>query len=162
MNISFDLDGTLITGGNEFETEKRSFIARWVGIEKIRKGAPFLISKLQKKGHVVHIYTTSYRSNRKIRLTLKYYGVKVNKIINQFENEKVLDSQKIHSSKHPPSFGFDIHIDDLKGVGMEGEKYDFNTIVISPDEKNWDEKILFEIENFLKSNDKTTNRIFYE
>jgi phosphoserine phosphatase len=57
MNISFDLDSTLITGGDEFETEKRSFIARWAGIDKIRKGAPALISKLQKKGHIVHIYT---------------------------------------------------------------------------------------------------------
>lgn len=35
MNISFDLDGTLIPYNNEFETESRNYFAAMVGIEKI-------------------------------------------------------------------------------------------------------------------------------
>lgn len=90
MNISFDLDGTIIPFDKEFETEKRSEIAKFFGIEKIRKGTKKLILDLQKKGHSINIYTTSFRTKRKIRRNLKYYRIKVDKIINQPENEKTL------------------------------------------------------------------------
>jgi hypothetical protein len=50
MNISFDLDSTLIPNGKEFETEKISVIAKLLGIEEIRKGTHELISDLQKEG----------------------------------------------------------------------------------------------------------------
>ena len=67
MNISFDLDSTLIPNGKEFETENRNGIAKLLGIEEIRKGTRELISDLQKQGHDIHIYTTSFRTKRKIR-----------------------------------------------------------------------------------------------
>ncbi|WP_074410067.1 hypothetical protein [Aquimarina megaterium] len=147
MNISFDLDSTLIPNGKEFETEKRNRIAKLFGIEEIRKGTHELISDLQKQGHKIHIYTTSFRTKRKIRLTLKYYGIKVNRIVNQTENQNVLKSQNINSSKFPPAFGFDLHIDDLKGVGIESERFNFKVIIVKPSDKNWIEKIKNEIKN---------------
>ncbi|WP_298760555.1 HAD family hydrolase [uncultured Psychroserpens sp.] len=141
MNISFDLDSTLIPNGKEFETEKRNGIAKLFGIEEIRKGTCELISDLQNQGHKIHIYTTSFRTKGKIRRTLKYYGIKVNQVINQEENQRVLKSQNINSSKFPPAFDFDLHIDDLKGVGIESEKFNFKAIIIEPTDKNWTEKI---------------------
>ncbi len=141
MNISFDLDSTLIPKGKEFETEKRNGIAKLLGIEEIRKGTAELISDLQGEGHKVHIYTTSFRTKGKIRWTLKYYGIKVNRIVNQTENQKVLKSRKINSSKFPPAFDFELHIDDLKGVGIESERFNFKAIIIEPIDKNWIEKI---------------------
>jgi len=147
MNISFDLDSTLIPNGKEFETENRSGIAKLFGIEKIRKGTRQLISDLQIKGHKIHIYTTSYRTKIKIRLTLRYYGIKVNRIINEKENRKVLKSRNINSSKFPPAFDFDLHIDDLKGVGIESERFNFKTIIIKPTDKNWIDKIKIGIKN---------------
>ena len=51
MNISFDLDNTLIPYSDEFETEKRNLFAKLIGIEKIRKGTPKLFKELQKEGH---------------------------------------------------------------------------------------------------------------
>ena len=146
MNISFDLDSTLITGGNEFETESRSLIAKLFGIEKLRKGTPILISELQKNGHTVNIYTTSFRKKSQVRFTLRYYGIKVEQIINQVENQKTLSKLNIYSSKYPTAFGFDIHIDDLRGVGMESEKYNFDAIIIEPSDKNWSAKIKNEID----------------
>ncbi len=137
MNISFDLDSTLIPNGKEFETEKRNGIAKLFGIEEIRKGTNELISNLQNQGHKIHIYTTSFRTKRKIRLTLKYYGIKVNRIINEKENRRVLKSQNINSSKYPPAFDFDLHIDDLKGVGLESERFNFKAIIVEPTDKNW-------------------------
>ncbi|EZH73551.1 hypothetical protein ATO12_16570 [Aquimarina atlantica] len=147
MNISFDLDSTLIPNGNEFETEKRNGIAKLFGIEKIRKEANKLISDLQNQGHKIHIYTTSFRSKRKIRLTLGYYGIKVNRIVNQTENRRVLKSRNINSSKFPPAFGFDLHIDDLEGVRIESERFDFKAIIVRPTDKDWIEKIKSEIKN---------------
>ena len=141
MNISFDLDSTLIPNGKEFETENRNDIAKLFGIEKMRKGTRELISDLQNEGHKIHIYTTSYRTKRKIRLTLKYYGIKVSRIVNEKENRKVLKSRNINSSKFPPAFDFDLHIDDLKGVGIESERFNFKTIIVEPTDKNWIEKI---------------------
>ena len=147
MNISFDLDSTLIPNGNEFETENRNRIAKIFGIEEIRKDAPKLIFELWEKGHNIHIYTTSFRSKRKIRRTLKYYGIKVYRIVNQTENRRVLKSKNINSSKFPPAFDFDLHIDDLKGVGIESVKFKFNTIIIEPSDKNWTDKIKDGIKN---------------
>ena len=152
MNISFDLDSTLITGGNEFTTEERSLLAKSIGVERIRKGTSKLISELQNKGHKIHIYTTSFRKKRQIRFTLRYYGVKVNKIVNQVENQKTLKKLKIYASKYPTAFGFDIHIDDSKGVGMESEKYDFKAIIIETSDENWVEKIIKEINNYSAEN----------
>lgn len=147
MNISFDLDSTLIPNGKEFETENRNGIAKLFGIEEMRKGTRELISDLQNQGHKVHIYTTSYRTKRKIRLTLKYYGIKVSRIVNEKENRKVLKSRNINSSKFPPAFDFDLHIDDLKGVGIESERFNFKAIIVEPTDKNWIEKIKSGIKN---------------
>ena len=141
MNISFDLDSTLIPNGKEFETEKLNGIAKLFGIEKIRKGTGELIFDLQNQGHRIHIYTTSFRTEIKIRLTLKYYGIKINRIVNQKQNQRVLKSRNINSSKYPPAFDFDVHIDDLKGVGIESERFNFKAIIIKPTDKNWIEKI---------------------
>ena len=140
MNISFDLDSTLIPNGKEFETENRSGIARLLGVEEMRKGTSELILDLQNNGHKIHIYTTSFRS-KKIRRSLKYYGIKVNRIVNEKENRKILKSPNINSSKFPSAFNFDLHIDDLKGVGIESERFNFNVIIVEPTDKNWIEKI---------------------
>ncbi|WP_298901444.1 HAD family hydrolase [uncultured Psychroserpens sp.] len=147
MNISFDLDSTLIPCGNEFETEYRSVIAKLLGVEELRKGTKELIFQLQKRGHTIHIYTTSFRTKNKIRKTLKYYGIKVNTIINQKENQYVLRSKNIDASKYPKAFNFDLHIDDSKGVAIEAKKYNFETLIIKPSDKNWVETIKKNIKN---------------
>jgi hydroxymethylpyrimidine pyrophosphatase-like HAD family hydrolase len=151
MNISFDLDSTLIPNGKEFETEKLGGIAKLFGIEEIRKGTAELIAELKNNGNKVHIYTTSFRTKRKIRWTLKYYGISVDRIVNQTENQRELKRRNINSSKFPPAFDFDIHIDDSEGVGIESERHNFIAIIIKPCEKNWIEKIKTEIKTLHNS-----------
>ncbi len=141
MNISFDLDNTLIPNGNEFETEKQSFLIRLFRVEKIRKGTCELFDYLQKQGHTINIYTTSYRSKAKIRFMFLLYGLKVTKIINQTENVKTLKNLEINASKYPLAYNFDLHIDDSIGVKRESEQLKFNTIVVKPNERNWVEVI---------------------
>lgn len=148
MNISFDLDSTLIPNGTEFEIEKRSGMAKLFGIEEMRKGTAELIAELKNQGNKVHIYTTSFRTKRKIRWTLKYYGINVDRIVNQTENQRELKKRNINASKFPPAFNFDVHIDDSKGVGVESQRYNFKAIIIEPNHENWTEKIKNEIEIF--------------
>ncbi len=107
LNISFDLDSTLIPNGNEFETEKQSFLIKLFRVEKIRKGTCELFDYLQKQGHTINIYTTSYRSKTKIRFMFLLYGLRVTKIINQTENINTLKSLKIkHQITNALCFGF--------------------------------------------------------
>jgi len=146
MNISFDLDSTLIPNGKEFETEKRNWVAKLFGFEPIRKGTRTLIQDLQTQGHQIHIYTTSYRTQRRIRWTLRCYGIQVNRIVNQKENSIRLKELNVYASKYPRGFDFDVHIDDSKGVGMEGEKYNFKTIIVDPKQENWESYIKQEIQ----------------
>ncbi len=145
MHISFDLDLTIIPSNNEFETEKRSFFQKILGVEKIRKGTIKLFKYLKEQGHIISIYTTSHRNHYKIWFNFKTYGLTLHKIINQEDNSKKLKEINMYSSKYPPAFSFDVHIDDSKGVGMESEKFNFKSIIIDTNELNWCEKIKQEI-----------------
>lgn len=116
------------------------------GFEPIRKGTRPLIQNLQQQGHEIHIYMTSYRTQRRIRWTLRYYGIQVSRIVNQKENSIRLKKLNVYASKYPRAFDFDVHIDDSKGVGMEGEKYNFKTIIVDPKHKDWELYIKQEIQ----------------
>ena len=141
MNISFDLDSTLIPHGNEFETEKRNLFGKLLGIEKIRKGTCELIRELRNAGHNIHIYTTSYRTRSKIKLIFRYYGLSIDRVINQKQNTETLKSMNISASKYPPAFDFDLHIDDSEGVEIEAKRFNFNVIIVRPNDIGWAEKI---------------------
>lgn len=148
MNISFDLDSTLIPNGKEFDTEKENWKTKLFKVEKLRKGTTELISLLQKEGHKINIYTTSFRSKQRIRFTFLCYNIKVERIVNRTENQKKLKMLNIDSSKYPKAFDFDLHIDDSKGVEIESQKFDFNVLIIAPNDQNWDEKIINKIKTF--------------
>lgn len=142
MRISFDLDNTLIPGNPSiFPTEERNIIQKILGIERLREGTRELFLKLRESGNEIGIYTTSYRTRLKIKTQFKSYRIKTDFIINEKRNRKELKKIGIFGSKYPPAFGIDLHIDDSKGVGIEGEKLGFKTIIIDIDEKKWKEKI---------------------
>ncbi|WP_196888925.1 HAD family hydrolase [Aureivirga sp. CE67] len=142
MKISFDLDDTLIPYNiNDFETEKRTFLQKILKIEPLRKNTKQLFESLRKENHQLGVYTTSYRKKWKIRLQFRSYGIPLDFIINEKENQKTLSKNKISASKHPPSFKIDFHIDDAKGMEIEGEKYGFKTIIITKNNLDWIEKI---------------------
>ncbi len=107
MNISFDLDSTLIPYNNEFPIAPYPRWYRWCKVEPLRKGSPLLFRQLQAEGHVLHIYTTSYRSTFRIRLFAFLYGLQIQRIITQKENLKTLKKARVNASKYPPAFGFD-------------------------------------------------------
>lgn len=151
MIISFDLDDLLIPGVKTFDIEKKSMLQKMLGVESIRLGTATLFRKLQNEGHTIYIYTTSFRSIAKIRLMFLSYKIYVDKVINQKLHNDVLKEQKNRTSKYPPSFGIDVHIDDSLGVKIEGDKYNFSTIIIDEDDANWIETVFEGIESLIKN-----------
>lgn len=149
MIISFDLDDTLIPGMKQFETEKQNWLQRLWGLEKIRLGTKSLFRDLKSEGHQIYIYTTSYRPVSKIGWTFRWYGIPVDTIINRQKHNKHLIEAQRNSSKYPLAFGIDLHLDDSLGVKMEGEKYNFRTLIIEEDDRNWTWKVLEEVEKII-------------
>ena len=142
MIISFDLDDTLIPGTKIFETEKRNFLQKLAGVEPIRKGTIELFKTLRYQGHAIFIYTTSFRNIYKVKFYFLSYGIAVDKVINQQYHDKKLGADKNRSSKFPSAFGIDVHVDDSPGLKIEGEKFNFRTIIVEEKDLNWTKKIV--------------------
>jgi hypothetical protein len=142
MTISFDLDDTLIPGTKRFETEKQTIIHRLFGLETIRLGTVELFKELRSKGHRIYIYTTSFRSTTKIKLTFYSYGIPVDTVINQQRHDRQLRENKTMMSKFPPAFNIDVHVDDSPGLRIEGQRFNFRTIIVAEHNKNWGREIL--------------------
>lgn len=146
MIISFDIDNTLIPYSNEFEVENRTIIARLLRAERIRKGTVKLFTELERRGHEVWIYTTSFRSPINLKKTFISYGLNPKTIINGAISKKRLKEVNCKSSKNPKLFGIDIHIDDSEGVEIEGQRDGFKTIIIKTTDEYWTSKVLDIIE----------------
>ncbi|MFT4660921.1 MAG: hypothetical protein ACI8XB_001192 [Patiriisocius sp.] len=143
MKISFDLDDTLIPAKDEdFETEGKNLIQKLLGIESIRKGTKGVFEELKNSRHEVGVYTTSYRGIGRIRFQFWTYGISTDFIVNEKLNRKRLKEIGKSSSKYPPAFDVNLHIDDSNGVEMEGEKHGFNVIILTKDESDWTNKII--------------------
>ena len=144
MKISFDIDDTLI-----LYDKLESNSDKLLNGEYLRDGTIFLLKELAKK-HELWIYTTSFRTP----LLLKFYfwlkGVKIKRVINQNIHNKILIEYNFSRmpSKLPSHFDIDVHIDDSYGVVKEGELFGFNVIQVTPNQENWKEIILKEIEKY--------------
>ena len=68
------------------------------------------------------------------------YGVAIDGAINQTEHLKLSQAKTV--SKYPPAFGIDLHIDDSPGVGLEGERHGFKTLILDPYDENWVDCVL--------------------
>jgi len=136
MIISFDIDNTLIPYSDEFEVEGGLF-QRILGVEKLRVGTKELFGWLKDQDHKVWIYTTSYRSPYYLRKLFWSYGLFPDGFVNGKRNSRILKDNHCNASKNPTLFGIDVHVDDLAGVGLEGAKYNFKTIIVDTDDVDW-------------------------
>lgn len=148
MKISFDLDDTIIPGNKTFPIEKQSFTQKLLKLEHVRQGTIELFKELKKRNHKVGVYTTSFRSKTRIWLLFSLHGFSPDFIINQKANLQKLGKGATKYSKYPVAFNIDIHIDDSKGVELEGREYGFETIIIDEHHPDWANHILEEIEFF--------------
>jgi hypothetical protein len=151
MRIAFDLDDTLIPGGFRFPTERPTLLARLLRCEPLRLGTVALVRELRRRGADVWVYTTSLRSPWSIRMHFFSYGLRLGGVV-------TADTPAHHlrlrgqapgprdCSKYPPTFGIDLHIDDLEGVRMEGEQFGFRVLRVAPEDESWTIRVLAEID----------------
>lgn len=119
----------------------------WIfGVEKIRLGTTSLFKELRNQQHQIYIYTTSFRSPTKVKLMFYTYGIPVDRVINQRRHDDHLKENKTRSSKYPPAFNIDLHVDDSPGLLIEGERFNFKAVVISENDSSWATTILRSVE----------------
>jgi len=147
MKISFDLDDLLINGIKRFDVEKTTFIQSLFATEKLRAGTVNLFKELRSQGHHIYIYTTSFRSPYKIWLSFRIHGLSVDGIFNKTIHDKKMKAFNLTTSKYPPMFGIDLHIDDSEGVRIEAQKYNFKVLIIKENDLHWTETVLNGIKN---------------
>jgi hypothetical protein len=107
MRIAFDLDGTLIPApapapASPMAIEPQGWLARMICREPLRAGAPRLLRALGRRGHEVWIYTTSLRSEAKLRLWFSALGVRLDGVVTQATHAAA--SAPLPASKYPPAF----------------------------------------------------------
>jgi hypothetical protein len=136
MRIAFDLDNTLIRNEFDFSIARAKYplLRRVLRTELLRLGVQELFAYCRQQGWEVWIYTTSYRSPFYIRKMLWAYGLRADGIVNQARHNKQV---RIRSTKHPPTFGINVLIDDSKGVELEGQRFDFSVVQIEPTDAAW-------------------------
>lgn len=140
MHLAFDLDNTLIRCGHDFPLEKpqRRIWARLLGNEGLRHGIKELVDDCRQRGWEMWVYTTSYRSAWRIRRLFWLHGIRLDGVVNQQRHDREV---KVRCTKHPPSFGIDLLIDDSEGVRIEGERHGFRVLVVAPEDEQWAEKV---------------------
>jgi hypothetical protein len=159
MRVSFDLDDRLICYDPTVPCEKRRvpWVLRYWFNEPLREGAVSSMRDLATRGCRIWVFTTSYRSPRKVKWWLRFYGVKVEGVINEQAYRKRVSIShferlgKRRPSKYPPAFGINLHVDDSEGVRMEGEEHGFKVVVVRPDDRAWGEKVLRAVEKMFQN-----------
>lgn len=145
MRVSFDLDEVLFVSPKTHKTEKElMFPFNKIYKERIRLGAPRLISKLQEMGIEVWVYTSSYRSERYIKGLFRHYGIRFDSIVNaQRHNREVQgDKPNLLPNKIPSRYRISLHIDDEAIVVTQGRNYGFEVFQLEAQDDDWEEKII--------------------
>lgn len=146
MRIAFDLDDTLIAA--YFPAEAASLSARLLLRERLRLGTKALFQALRSKGHEIWIYTTSCRKKSYIKWLFRLHGLRLDGVVNQDIHNRIV---KVSVSKYPLAFGIDVLVDNSKGTEQEGQCHGFRTIIIDPDDANWIETVLTEVNETAQS-----------
>jgi len=146
MTISFDLDDTLILTSRAVPLEPKTILMRLLGTESLRLGTRQLFRSLKSHRHRIVIYTTSMREPLRVRAMFWLYGIPVDEVINQQSHNARLGYRASSHSKLPSAFGIDLHVDDLPGVAIEGERYGFNILILGQTESDWVRLVLRAVE----------------
>ena len=146
IRISFDIDDTLACQLHHSATEHSRLPAcvhRWLG-EPLRSGTRALTRELRRQGCSVWIYTSSGRTPSYIRRWLLLYGIHVDGVVNSVLHNQALTERGLLNtpSKLPSAFDIDLHVDDSKGVQLEGFDHGFRVVVVDPEDEQWAKRVL--------------------
>ncbi|MGD1847607.1 MAG: hypothetical protein ACFB10_19630 [Salibacteraceae bacterium] len=142
MRIAFDLDDLLIPSQFSFPTSSLSIWQKALRLENLREGTCHLFSELKKQDHEIWVYTSSLRTRSHIFKTFLFQGMVLDGIVNYQKHQTSVPVEFKNLSKHPPSFGIHLMIDDRPVIQLDGQQFDFEVLCISPHELLWTHKVL--------------------
>lgn len=148
MRISFDLDDTLICGLSVPAEQHVSRWLRWRYPEPLRRGTRALMTELARRQCRIWLYTSSCRCPRYLKAWFARFGVPIEGVVNLERHHQTVGLRG--PSKFPPAFGIDLHVDDSPGVALEGESHRFAVVTVSPDDPDWAEKVLAEVDRRIR------------
>jgi hypothetical protein len=152
MRISFDVDDTLVCGSSVPTEPAAPWWARPWFHERLRRGTRDLMRALLERRCKLWIYTTSYRSPAYLRWWFRTLGVRLEGAVNQDIHDQMVKLPQgpyYPPSKFPPAFQIDLHIDDSEGVAIEGRRFHFDVVVVSPSDLEWTSRVLAAVDRRL-------------
>ena len=147
MRVSFDLDEVLFVSPKTHKTEPPlPFPLKNLFKERLRLGTPDLLRPLQAQGYEVWIYTSSFRSERYIRSLFRFYGVRLDGIVNGYRHQQEVQRgrREILPQKLPNRYHISLHIDDETVICSCAGHYGFRAYQLNAEDDTWKEKILEE------------------
>lgn len=160
MRVSFDLDEVLFVNPETHKTEPElKFPLNKIFKERLRLGTPELVRKLQEMDYEVWVYTSSFRSERYIRLLFRSYKVRFNGIINGQRHLKEVQANKkqILPQKVPSRYRISLHVDDESVICSLGRQYGFEAYQLDAQDDDWKEKVIERAQQIRKRMELTGN-----
>ncbi len=145
MRVSFDLDEVLFVRPETHKTEPPlKFPFNKIFKERLRLGTPELINTLQDMGYDVWVYTSSFRTEKYIKMLFFFYGIRFDGIVNGTRHLKEVqrDNATILPQKLPNRYRISLHIDDESVVCNLGRQYGYNVYQLEAQDDDWKEKII--------------------
>lgn len=149
MRVSFDLDEVLFVSPETHKTEKPLiFPLNLIFRERLRLGTPDVVHSLQKMGYEVWVYTSSFRSERYIRLLFLLYRVVFDGVVNGNRHMKEVQrgAKEMLPQKMPSHYRISLHIDDEAIICTLGRQYGYNVYQLDAQDDDWKEKIIAQAE----------------
>ena len=147
MRVSFDLGEVLFVSPKTHKTEPPlPFPLRSLYKERLRLGTPDLLRTLRAQGYEVWIYTSSFRSERYIRNLFRFYGVRLDGIVNGYRHQQEVQRgrREILPQKLPNRYHISLHVDDETVICSCAGHYGFRAYQLNAEDDTWKEKILEE------------------
>ena len=160
MRVSFDLDEVLFVRAETHKTEPPlRFPFNRIFTERLRKGTPDLVRRLQALGYEAWVYTSSFRSEGYIRRLFRLYGVTFDGIVNGTRHLKEVqrDNKVTLPQKLPNRYRISLHVDDETVICSLGSQYGFRTYQLDAQDDEWEEKIIARAEEIRKLNEYQFN-----
>lgn len=153
MRVSFDLDEVLFVSPETHKIEPEpKFPFNRIFKERLRKGAPNLIKRMQEEGIEVWVYTSSFRSIKYINDYFRMYGVRFDGIVNGERHLREVqgNNQNTFPQKLPCKYRISLHIDDEAIVATYGRAYGFNVYQLEAQDDDWEDKIMERVHQIKK------------
>lgn len=81
---------------------------------------------------------------------MRLHGIRVAGVINGTRHDACFGAGSL-PTKRPHAFEIDLHVDNSRGVALEGKQHGFKVLQIEPDASGWVEQVLIAVDEVVRS-----------